>query len=114
MVSFLSRNFEANNSKLNVLLSEENSRGESMYNDMLSNVCDQLQEKAIAIISDGALVIYSKGILDRDGNPFGLIIRKTDGGYGYATTDIAALKYNAEIDKADRVVYVIDAYANGF
>ena len=96
-------------SKLNVLLSEENSRGESMYNDMLSNVCDQLQEKAIAIISDGALVIYSKGILDRDGNPFGLIIRKTDGGYGYATTDIAALKYNAEIDKADRVVYVIDA-----
>jgi arginyl-tRNA synthetase len=59
--------------------------------------------------SDGALVVYSEGILDRDGNPFGLIIRKSDGGYGYATTDFAALKYNAEVDKADKVVYVIDA-----
>lgn len=96
-------------SKLGILLNENDARGESMYNDMLADVCDDLEKMGVAKISDGALVIYSDGILDRDGNPFGLIIRKSDGGYGYATTDIAALKYCAEVDKADRVIYVIDA-----
>ena len=96
-------------SKLGVLLNENDARGESMYNNMLGAVCEDLEKMGIAKISDGALVIYSEGVLDRDGNPFGLIIRKSDGGYGYATTDIAALKYCAEVDKADRVVYVIDA-----
>lgn len=96
-------------SKLGILLNGQDARGESMYNNMLSDVCDDLEKMGIAEISGGALVIYSDGVLDRDGNPFGLIIRKSDGGYGYATTDIAALKYCAQIDKADRVVYVIDA-----
>lgn len=96
-------------SKLGVLINEKNSRGESMYNEMLPGVCEELEKMGIAQISDGALVIYCDGVEDRDGNPFGLIIRKSDGGYGYATTDIAALKYNADFDKADKVVYVIDA-----
>ena len=96
-------------SKLGVLLTSEDSRGESMYNNMLAGVCEDLEKLGIATISNGALVVYSEGILDRDGNPFGLIIRKSDGGYGYATTDFAALKYNAEVDEADKVVYVIDA-----
>lgn len=95
--------------RLGVLLTADDSRGESFYNEMLSDVCQQLEEKGIASISDGALVVYKDGVLDRDGNPFGLIIRKSDGGYGYGTTDIAALKFAAEQDRADRVVYVVDA-----
>lgn len=96
-------------SRLGVLLTSDDSRGESFYNDMLPEVCESLQNKGIAVESDGALVVYKDDVLDRDGNPFGLIIKKSDGGYGYATTDIAALKYAAESDKADRVVYVVDA-----
>ena len=95
--------------RMGILLTKEDSRGESFYNDMLADVCEQLLEKGIAELSDGALVVYKEGVLDRDGNPFGLIIRKSDGGYGYGTTDIAALKYAAESDKADRVVYAVDA-----
>lgn len=96
-------------SRLGVLLTAEDARGESFYNDMLADVCSQLEEKKIAVHSDGALVVYKDGVEDREGNPFGLIIRKSDGGYGYATTDIAALKYAAETDRADRVVYAVDA-----
>ncbi|HQZ14717.1 MAG TPA: arginine--tRNA ligase [Acidimicrobiia bacterium] len=96
-------------SRLGVLLNSDDARGESFYNDMLEGVCTDLKEKGIALDSEGALVVYKDGVLDRDGNPFGLIIRKSDGGYGYATTDIAALKFAAENDKADRVVYVVDA-----
>jgi arginyl-tRNA synthetase len=95
--------------RLGVLLNENDSRGESFYNDMLADVCEELEKKGIALQSDGALVVYKDGVLDRDGNPFGLIVRKSDGGYGYATTDIAALKFAAEHDKADKVVYVVDA-----
>lgn len=96
-------------SRLGILLTEEDSRGESFYNQMLESVCSELQEKNIAVISDGALVVYKDGVTDRDGNPFGLIVRKSDGGYGYATTDLAALKFAAENDKADLVVYAVDA-----
>ncbi len=95
--------------RLGVLLNKNDSRGESFYNNMLIGVCKDLEEKGIALESDGALVVYKDGVLDRDGNPFGLIVRKSDGGYGYATTDIAALKFAAEHDKADRVIYVVDA-----
>lgn len=95
--------------RLGVLLTADDARGESFYNEMLSGICSELKEKCIASISDGALVVYKDGVVDREGNPFGLIIQKSDGGYGYATTDIAALKYAAEQDKADRVVYVVDA-----
>ncbi len=95
--------------RLGVLLTADDARGESFYNDMLADVCKELEEKNIAVISDGALVVYKEGVLDREGNPFGLIIRKSDGGYGYGTTDLATLKYCAEVDKADRVIYAVDA-----
>jgi len=95
--------------RLGILLTADDSRGESMYNDMLADICKELEEKGLAQVSDGALCVYSEGIFDRKGNPFGLIIRKSDGGYGYAITDFATLKYCVEHDKADRIVYVVDA-----
>ncbi|MFN8016321.1 MAG: arginine--tRNA ligase [Acidimicrobiia bacterium] len=95
--------------RLGILLTDADSRGESFYNNMLSGICEELVEKNIATQSEGALVIYKPDELDRDGNPFGLIIRKSDGGYGYATTDLAAIKYAVESDRADEVVYAVDA-----
>jgi len=96
-------------SRLGVLLTSKDSRGESFYNHMLADVCEDLEKRSLAIVDEGALCVYKEGVVDREGNPFGLIIRKSDGGYGYGTTDIAALKYSAEKDKADRVIYVVDA-----
>lgn len=94
--------------RLGVLMTPQDARGESFYNEMLGDICQELLDKGIAIESDGALVIYSEGELNPDGSPFGLMIRKSDGGYGYATTDLAALKYAVEFDQAQRIVYVVD------
>lgn len=94
--------------RLGVLMTPEDARGESFYNDMLGDVCEELLRAGVAVESDGALVIYTEGERNQDGSPFGLMIRKSDGGYGYATTDLAALKYAADVDIADRVIYVVD------
>ncbi|MDX6738412.1 arginine--tRNA ligase [Actinocorallia sp. A-T 12471] len=93
--------------ELDVTLSDADLAGESKYNDMLGAVCDDLYEQGIAVIDDGALCVFLDGFTGREGKPVPLIIRKSDGGYGYATTDLAALRYRAQTLHADRVVYVI-------
>jgi arginyl-tRNA synthetase len=95
--------------RLDITLTDDDLAGESMYNDMLSDVCDELQAKGIAVMSEGALCVFLDGHLGREGKPVPLIIRKSDGGYGYATTDLAALRYRAQTLQADRIVYVIGA-----
>ena len=80
---------------------------ESFYNPMLADVCDELESGGIATISDGALCVFPPGFTGRDGNPLPLILRKSDGGYGYATTDIAAIRYRTRDLKADRLIYVV-------
>ncbi|MEO3787136.1 arginine--tRNA ligase [Actinocorallia sp. B10E7] len=94
-------------SELGVTLTDADLAGESKYNDMLADVCDELQEKGLAVIDDGALCVFLEGYTGREGKPLPLIIRKSDGGYGYATTDLAALRYRALTLRADRVVYVV-------
>jgi arginyl-tRNA synthetase len=76
---------------------------------MLAGICDELEAKGIAVMSEGALCVFLDGYLGREGKPVPLIIRKSDGGYGYATTDLAALRYRAQTLHADRVIYVIGA-----
>jgi arginyl-tRNA synthetase len=95
--------------KLHVTLTDPDLAGESMYNDMLKDVCDDLEAKGIAVMSEGALCVFLDGHLGREGRPVPLIIRKSDGGYGYATSDLAALRYRAQTLHADRIVYVIGA-----
>jgi arginyl-tRNA synthetase len=80
---------------------------ESFYNPMLADVCAELEADGLATISDGALCVFPPGFTGRDGNPLPLILRKSDGGYGYATTDIAAIRYRTRDLKADRIVYVV-------
>ncbi|GAA3978308.1 arginine--tRNA ligase [Thermobifida alba] len=95
--------------RLDVTLTDDDLAGESTYNDMLGPICDELSEKGLAVVSDGALCVFLDGFTGREGKPVPLIIRKSDGGYGYATTDLATIKYRVEQLKADRIVYVIGA-----
>ena len=94
---------------LGVTLGDENLAGESTYNHMLADVCDELEAKGLATMSDGALCVFLGGYTGREGKPVPLIIRKRDGGYGYPTTDLATIKYRVSELGAHRVLYVIGA-----
>jgi arginyl-tRNA synthetase len=94
---------------LGVTLTDADLAGESMYNDMLADVCDELESKGLAVVSDGALCVFQEEFTGREGKPVPLIIRKSDGGYGYATTDLATIRYRVETLGADRVLYVVGA-----
>ncbi len=95
--------------KMNISLKPEDVRGESAYNDLLADVVLDLQEKGIVVEDKGAQVAFLKELADKNGDPAVVIIQKSDGGYLYSTTDLAALKYRSETLKADRVMYFIDA-----
>jgi arginyl-tRNA synthetase len=92
---------------LGVTLTDEHLAGESTYNDQLEIACKDLEADGIARISDGALCVFSEGFTGRDEQPLPLIIRKSDGGYGYATTDLAAIRHRVRDLGADRIAYVV-------
>jgi arginyl-tRNA synthetase len=93
--------------RLQVTLTDEDIRGESFYNPMLPDVVAELCAKGIARESDGALCAFPDGYKGRDGNPLPVIIRKSDGGYNYSTTDLATIRYRVEELQADRAIYVV-------
>ncbi len=88
-------------------LTDADIRGESFYNDMLADTVSELEEQGIATVSDGALCAFPAGFTGREGRPLPLIIRKSDGGYNYATTDLAAVRYRVDKLSCDRSVYVV-------
>jgi len=89
--------------KLNVNLTRKDVRAESFYNDQLPQVIETLKEKGISTTSNGAECVFLEG----DETP--IIIQKGDGGYLYATTDLAALNFRDKELNADRICYVVDA-----
>lgn len=93
--------------ELDVTLTDADLAGESTYNDLLEAVCRDLEEAGIARISDGALCVFPEGFTGRDEQPLPLIIRKSDDGYGYATTDLAAIRHRVQTLGADRIGYVV-------
>ena len=93
--------------RLDVSLTDDDIRGESFYNDMLADTVSALEERGIATVSDGALCAFPAGFTGREGRPLPLIIRKSDGGYNYATTDLAAVRYRVDKLSADRSIYVV-------
>ncbi len=95
--------------RLGVLLTPEDSMGESFYNPMLAGTIAELVEAGIAVESEGALVVFSEEVTGPDGDPVPLMVRKSDGGYGYDTTDLATIRYRIHDLKADRLLYVTDA-----
>lgn len=94
---------------LGVTLSDDDLAGESTYNDELAGICAELEERGIATISDGALCVFLDGYTGREGKPVPLIVRKSDGGYGYATTDLATVRHRVRDLGGTRLLYVIGA-----
>jgi len=84
-------------------------RGESFYNHLLADVIESLAEKGMIEESDGAACVFLPGYCNHDGTRQPLILRKSDGGYLYATTDIAAVKQRIAIERADMILYVTDS-----
>ncbi|GMH63906.1 hypothetical protein TL16_g03834 [Triparma laevis f. inornata] len=97
--------------KIYDLLSIENleERGESFYNDMLKGVVEDLEEQGLAKKSEGAMAVFLDGYANKDGTPLPLLVKKSDGGFNYATTDLAAITQRTQQEKADRVLYVTDS-----
>jgi arginyl-tRNA synthetase len=95
--------------KLGVLLTDDDVAGESMYNPMLDDVVDELVAKRLTEESDGALCVFPGGFKARDGGPMPLLLRYRTGGFGYDTTDLAAIRYRAHDLGGQRIIYVIDA-----
>lgn len=95
--------------QLNVLLTDADVRGESAYNDDLAPLVAELEQKGLAVEDQGAKVVFLEELADKDGNPSPVLIQKHDGGYLYATTDLAALRYRVQTLGARRILYFIDA-----
>ena len=109
LVELSKRYFNRIYARLGVTLTDDDLAGESTYNDRLASICEELEDSGIATMSEGALCVFQDGYTGRDGKPVPLIIRKSDGGYGYATTDLATIRYRVEELDADRILYVIGA-----
>ncbi len=95
--------------KLNVTLKHSDIHAESAYNDALPGVIQTLQDKGLAVENQGAQVVFLDEMTDKEGNPLAMIVQKSDGGYLYATTDLAAVDYRCHQLQADRILYFIDA-----
>ncbi len=100
------REFQVIYDLLDIHLTE---RGESFYNPFLSDVVSKLEEQGLLEEDAGAKCVFLEGFTNKDGDPLPLIVQKTDGGFNYATTDLAAIKYRVEKDRADRIIYVTDS-----
>ena len=110
------REFQKIYDRLDIRLSE---RGESFYNPYLASVLTGLKDAGLLVTDDGAECVFLEGVNGKDGKPLPVIVRKSDGGFNYATTDLAAIRYRfapaSDGDGARRVIYVTDAgQANHF
>jgi len=93
--------------RLDVLLDDADLAGESCYNALLEPTCDELEERAIAVLSEGALCVFPPGFTGREGGPMPLMVKKSDGGFGYDATDLAAVRYRTRDLDAYHLVYVV-------
>ena len=93
--------------RLGVLLTDADYDGESSYQDQLESVLAELDALDLIRISDSASCVYPTGFTNRDGEPLPLIVRKRDGGFGYPTTDLAAIRHRLRDLGATRLLYVV-------
>jgi arginyl-tRNA synthetase len=94
---------------LGVLLTEDDTVGESFYNPLLPVVVDELEAKGLLVEDEGALCVFPEGFENRQGEPLPLIVRKSDGGYGYPATDLATVRDRTGRLGATRLIYVVGA-----
>jgi arginyl-tRNA synthetase len=95
--------FNESYARLGVLLTDDDLAGESAYNDDLPEVVAELEQSGITVIDDGALCVFV------DGFAAPMIVRKSDGGFGYSATDLAAIRHRVRDLHANRIIYVVDA-----
>ncbi|MFK4691448.1 arginine--tRNA ligase [Streptomyces pristinaespiralis] len=95
--------------KLDMEIRDPDIVGESGYNDMLDETCRILEESGVAVRSEGALCVFFDDVKGPDGNPVPLIVKKSNGGYGYAATDLSAIRDRVQNLGANTLVYVVDA-----
>jgi arginyl-tRNA synthetase len=106
------REFQVIYDLLDIQLKE---RGESFYNSFLPEVVQDLEKTGLLEENQGAKCVFLEGFQNKEGEALPLIVQKSDGGYNYATTDLAALRYRINQDQADRMIYVTDSgQANHF
>jgi arginyl-tRNA synthetase len=94
---------------LDVTLTPADVVGESYYNDMLEDVVSDLDAAGLLVESGGALCVFPEGFTNRDGEPLPLIVQKSDEGFGYAATDLAAVRDRVSNLHADEILYVVGA-----
>ena len=95
--------------RLGVLLTDDDLMGESAYNDMLDDVVRRLGDAGLLQVDDGADVVFPEGFANRDNEPLPMIVRKGDGGYGYAATDLATVIDRVERNRVTSMLYVVGA-----
>ncbi|PKG55771.1 arginine--tRNA ligase [Shewanella sp. Choline-02u-19] len=94
--------------RLGVSLTRADVRGESSYNADLEQVVADLDTLGLLSESNGAKVVFQQEFKNKEGEPLPVIIQKADGGYLYATSDMAAMRYRSNVLKADRALYFVD------
>ncbi len=109
LVAESQRHFETAYARLGVTLEPGDVRGESFYNPLLDETVTELESLGLLRVDEGALCAFPPGFVGRDGTPLPLIVRKSDGGYGYAATDLAAIRFRVRELGATRIAYVVDA-----
>jgi len=107
LIEISQRYFMSLYDRLDVRLQESDFVGESAYNAELDGIVADLDRLGLLRRSDGAECVFPPGFTNREGQPLPLIVRKGDGGYGYAATDLAALRHRVEHLKATRLLYVV-------
>ena len=109
LVDFSLVNFNSVYQMLGVLLNDDNLAGESIYEELLPEVVKRLESQDLIVESEGALVVFPDGWYNRENEPLPLIIRKGDGGYNYATTDLACIINRVESIECNEMLYVVGA-----
>ncbi len=94
--------------RLGVKLSMADVKGESAYNADLPGIVDALRAKGLLSESEGAQCVFMDEFKNAEGNPLPVIVQKAGGGYLYATTDLAAMRYRSQQLQADRALYFVD------
>ena len=95
--------------KLDITLTPDDVVGESSYNDHLDDVVTDLDRAGLLVVSNGARCVFAPGFTNRDGEPLPLIVQKSDGGFGYAATDLAAIRDRVSTLHGDELLYVVGA-----
>ncbi|MGW4524601.1 arginine--tRNA ligase [Amycolatopsis sp. NPDC004378] len=109
LIAESTRHFHEVYALLGISLTDKDIYGESFYNPYLAAVVEDLEKAGLTEVSDGAICVFPDGFRNREGDRLPLIVRKRDGGFGYAATDLATVRYWTAERGATDLLYVVGA-----